>query len=303
MDRDYLNNLINECIDFSNQLSKAYDYPDNVTHLLYIIIPAFIIKYGKKDVIKSCFSKTFITITSKSDKVKPASYISIPYYENNEVRTKKVVILNNYNNSDLIELLDSIVHEFNHAVNSLINEVNVDDFVTLRTGIVHNYFDKTTLKCVKRDESIILEEVINTKQTEDIINIISSFSNYEYDSSTVNSTLYSISHSFNNYKSNAYLLEGLVCQKLLENKTFISTFEKLRFDGYVDDIYHFFDSIVDKEGSLLELSKLLSKSLELISELSNTNKLFKKRKINKINEITNNALRIVEKFNNNTIYK
>lgn len=302
MDRDYLNNLINECIDFSNQLSKAYNYPDNVTHLLYIIIPAFIIKYGKKDIIKSCFSKTFITITSKSDEIKPASYISIPYYENNEVHTKKVVVLNNYSNSDLIDLLDSIVHEFNHAINSFINEITIDEFVALRTGIVYNYFDKDTLKCIKRDESIILEEVINTKQTEDIINVIKSFSNYEIESSVVNSTLYSISHSFDKYKSDAYLLEGLVCKKLLENKTFISTFEKLRFDGYVDDIYHFFDSIVGSDGSLVELSILLTKSLELVKDYSNS-KFFKKKKLNKINSITSRALKIVETFNNNTVYK
>lgn len=303
MNKEYLNNLINESINFSDELSTKYNYPDNVTHLLYIIIPAFIIKYeNKKDTIKNCFSSTLITISNEHNKTIPAYYSSIPYYENNEVRTKKVVVLNNYNNSDLIELLDSVVHEFNHAVNSFINEVNIDSYVTLRTGIVHNYFDKDTLKYIKKDESVILEEVINTKQTEDIINIIKSFSNYEIESSSVNSTLYSISHSFDKYKSNAYLLEGLVCKKLLENKTFISTFEKLRFDGYVDDIYHFFDSIVGSEGSLVELSILLSKSLELVKDYSNS-KFFKKRKINKINSITTRALKIVETFNNNTVYK
>ena len=32
----------------------------------------------------------------------------------------------------------------------------------------------------------------------------------------------------------------------MENKTFISTFEKLRFNGYVDDLYSFFDNYEEK---------------------------------------------------------
>ena len=73
-----------------------------------------------------------------------------------------------------------------------------------------------------KSDEIILEEVINTKQTELIVDIIKNFSNYTIDNSIVNSTLYSIYHSIDsNYHSNSYLLESTVCSKLLENKTFL----------------------------------------------------------------------------------
>ena len=33
---------------YIDQISDKYNYDDNIRHLLYIIIPAFIIKYGFK---------------------------------------------------------------------------------------------------------------------------------------------------------------------------------------------------------------------------------------------------------------
>ena len=93
---------------------------------------------------------------------------------------------------------------------------------------------------------------------------------------------------------------------MLENKTFISTFETLRFDGQVDDLHNFFDNIVGYDGALVKLSKYLTKSLEFINlpllVLSKT-KLFKKYKFNQIIDINKQALEIVKKFNNNTVYK
>ena len=93
-----------------------------------------------------------------------------------------------------------------------------------------------------------------------------------------------------------------MCSKLLENKTFLSTIEKLRFDGQVSEFSYFFDDVVGKEGSLLELSRLLNKSLELQKELLNV-KWFKNKKINSINELNKKAMKIVDVFNQNTIYK
>ena len=105
-----------------------------------------------------------------------------------------------------------------------------------------------------------------------------------------------------NYKSKSYYVESIACQKLMENKTFISTFETLRFDGMIDDLHSFFDNIVGKDGALMELSKLLNKSLELQQELAKT-KFFRNSKIEKIKEVTKKSMEIVDIFYNNTTYK
>jgi len=68
------------------------------------------------------------------------------------------------------------------------------------------------------------------------------------------------------------------------------------------DIYHFFDSIVGEDGSLLSLSRYLNESMELQKELLDT-KWFKKSKINKIRDINKKAFTIVQKFDQNTVYR
>lgn len=302
MNDEYLNRLINEEMEYSNKLESLYHYPSNITHLLYIIIPAFIIKYGtnNKQLIEKCFIDVPIKIDDKKDERYQAYYLSKPSYQNNEIVTSKKIVLSNYEGISLMQLLENLIHEYNHALNSIQNEIIVDNYVNIRTGISYNTYDKKTLKYLYKSDEIILEEVINTKQTSLIIDIIKDFNNYNINNSTITSTLYSIYHS--DYKSYSYYLESYVCKELMNNKTFISTFEVLRFDGQIEDLHHFFDTVTGKDGSFIELAKLLNKSLELERTLSTT-KFFKKMKISKIKELSQKALAIVKLFNDNSIYK
>ena len=304
MNNEYINLLIKEEIEFSNNLAYKYRYPDNITHLLYLIIPAFIIKYGNnsKNLIEKTFMEVPIRIDGKQDNIYQAFYYSIPEYKEGNIVTRKGITLRNYHNISLMQLLENLVHEYNHAVNSIKNEIVIDDYIKIRTGISYNIFNKS-LDFIKKTDEITLEEVINTKQTELIINLIKEFSSYNIEDVNVSNTLYSINHSVGTgYKSNSYLLESIVCRKLMENKTFISTFEKLRYEGQVDDLCDWFDNITGDKESFHKLTSLLSKTLDLSKELNNA-KWFKNMKINKIRSITSDALEIVDKFNNNTIYK
>ena len=248
--------------------------------------------------------ETPIRVDKKFDKMYQAYYFSVPEYnEDKKIVFNKGIVLRNYDDTTLMGLLDNLVHEYNHAINSINYELIIDDYVKVRTGISFNIFNKQTLEFIKKTDYITLEEVINTKQTEKVIDIIKDFNNYEIKDITVKNTLYSINHSAPfGYKSNSYLLESIVCKKLMENKTFISTFEKLRFDGYIEDLNNWFDTITGEVNSFLRLSQLLSKMLDLIIKLANTF-WFKNNKINKIRSLTQDALEIVDKFNNNTIYK
>lgn len=301
----FINELIDNEIKFCDSICDKYKYPDNIGHLLYIIIPAFILKYGinNKSIIEKCFYDTPIIIDDIQEQIHQAYYFGVPRYQGDSIVVDKGIVLKNYKNISLIQLLDNLIHEFNHAINSIQNEIVINDFVLVRTGIVYNCFDIRTLKFIEKGFESILEEVINTKQTEEVIDIVKSFSKYNLNNTIVSYTLYSINHMTDiNYRSKSYLLESLVCRRLLENKTFISTFETLRFEGKIDDINVFFDDIVGKKGSLSELSQLLNESLKLQKSLSNK-KWFRKRIMNKIRSINIEAFKIVECFDNNTVYK
>lgn len=312
MNQDNINDFLSKYISFTNNLSNKYNYPDNINHVLYLIIPAFIIKYGIKEekTILSCFESVPIYI-SKSVNKRCTAYFNRKLYSKTEngilkYYSQKEIVLNNYYGSSLIELIDNLVHEFNHAVNSIINEIKWnDEEVSMRTGLSYINFCKEDLAKVKsRSKDITLEEIINTKQTESIIDIINSFNNYNIDNHEFANTLYALKHDIDvkGYKSNAYYFQAYICKELIKNKTFIPTVENLRFKGNVDDIERWFDDITNISGSYKKLNNLLDEILKKESELTHV-KWFKKIRINNIMAKSREVLDIVRIFDNNCIYK
>ena len=306
MDIQILNDMVNRSIKAVDGLTRMYNYPSNISHLLYLIVPAFIVKYGisnERYILKS-FEQIPILIQDKNDQIYQAYYTSVPNLEGGKITTYKGIVLNNYENIDLMQLLDNLVHEFNHAINSINNELLYDEKeIKVRTGLCYIIYDKNTMKPLRKEESFVVEEIINTKQTELIIDIIHSFYNYEFTNSEINNTLYSIHNSIDkSYQSNAYLLQSLVCRNLMENKTFISTLENLRFKGNVEEVDYWFDNITGIENSFHRLVHILNQTLELQMKLEK-NKGIRFMIINKIRSLNSEAMRIVEVFNRNCNYR
>ncbi len=288
---------------FIDQISDKYDYDDNIRHLLYIIIPAFIIKYGIKNesLILNTFRDIRIIKSDKQDRYVKAYYSSHPIYEDGKYSTVKFMVIQNYNKISLIDLLDNLVHEFNHAVNSYRDEIRVTkNYVYLRTGLTYRVYKKDPISFVRKDPSYLLEEIINTKQTEDVINIIKSFDGENRD---ISNTIYAINNETNHkYNSNSYYLESYACRQILENRTFINTLANLRLVGEVFNITKWFDDITGKDGSYKELISLLNKIYDLEKEYIKR-KLFKSITLGKIRETSRKIMRIVDTFNNNVNYR
>lgn len=286
-----------------DKISDMYNYDSNIRHLLYIIIPAFIIKYGvqKEKLIIDAFKKIRIVSSDKQSETVKAYYSSVPKLINNEYKTVKHMVIQNYNKISLVDLLDNLVHEFNHAINSHINEIlEKKNFLYLRTGLTFRVYKKQDLSFVRKDASYILEEIINTKQTNDIINIIKSFNPND---SEIDNTIYAInSETSHKYNSNSYYLQGYICKKILENKTFINTLENLRINGEVYDINNWFDNIIGKEGSYKEFITLLNDVFDLELEYSRR-KVFKSILLGKIKDESLKIMRIVDTFNNNVNFR
>lgn len=311
IDQSNINALLNKYIDFTNNICEEKKYPNNIKHVLYLIIPAFIIKYGLKyeNMILGCFEKINIYIDEKENDTCTAYFTRVmkknPEGTLPKYYTIKAVVLHQYRNASLIDMLDNIIHEFNHAVNSMINEIKYDDkTVSMRTGLSYMTYDVNDLNHLKeKTNDITLEEIINTKQTEDIINVIRSFSKYEVHNEEFNNTFYAIKHSIEgDYTSNAYYLQSFICKELMKNKTFIPTVENLRFNGNVDDIAGWFDNITGKEGSYKEMATLLEQILEEETKLA-TAKWFKNYKIGKIRDKMRKTMEIIQEYENNCIFK
>ena len=297
------NKIIEREKSIIDNICNNYGYDSNIKHLLYIIIPAFIIKYGidKEKLVLNTFKDIRIIISNEETKFVKAYYSSKPRLINNEYKTIKYMVIQNYNKISLVDLLDNLVHEFNHAINSYINEIRENkDFIYLRTGLTYRVYKKEELKFIRKDKSFMLEEIINTKQTEDIINIIKIF---KIDDRELSNAIYAINSETNHkYSSNSYYLEGYICRKILENKTFIRTLENLRINGEIYDINKWFDDITGEKNSYIKLIDLLNEIYNLEIEYANK-KHFKVITINKIRNKTDEVMKIVNKFNNNVNYR
>lgn len=287
------------------QLIVKYHYSENIGHLLHLIIPAFIIKYGfsSEHKILRMFDSIPILIKDEHNEREQAFYTSIPRIENNHIVTDKVIVLQNYQNISLMVLLDNLVHEYNHAVNSFENEImEQGDTFTLRTGICHIRYNRKTMQVLRKDDDYILEEIINTKQTEEIIDIIHSFRNMPL-SNTIITTLYAIDSSISgNYSSNAYGLQSYLCKELMNNRTFLSTFSSLRFSGNIEDMDAWFDQIVGKVGSYKRFISILIQTTKLEQEYEKA-VFFKKIKLNHIRSLYREAMQMIETFNRNCNYR
>lgn len=285
-----------------DEICEKNGYDSNISHLLYVIIPAFIYKYKYNDkLILDVFWNVKISINHKRTEFVNAFYTCIPSYNQDKVICRKYVVINNYERIGLVNLLDSLVHEFNHAVNSYNKDMyEKNKILYLRTGLTYITYSLPALTSLKKLDSYVLEEVINTRQTEDIIDSIKNIQNCDMDE------IHNIIYALNNetrvkYESNAYFFESKLLKKLLDNKTFMATLENLRMAGAIEDTISWFNNITGVKGSYEEMTLKLRKIMDLEIKLANA-KYFKQRYISKIRSLAKDVIYIVDTFYDNCNY-
>ena len=123
LNQSNINLLINNYIPFVDEISNKYNYDTNIKHLLYVIVHAFIAKYSPTNelTILNCFKNVKIYI-KEHDKNVTASFSRSLINDENGYKTNKIITINPFSLSSLSKILDNIIHEFNHAVNSVNNE-------------------------------------------------------------------------------------------------------------------------------------------------------------------------------------
>lgn len=307
LNQENINSFLNKYITFVNDLSNKYNYKDNIKHLLYVIVPAFVAKYGvsNENSILECFKKVKIYTNESKDPLVTATFNRILKGDNNKYYTEKYVMINNYSDSSLPLLIDNIVHEFNHAINSLNNEIYFDDkVIRVRTGLSTLNYDKKTLKFIEKSKEIALEEILNTAQTEEIVNIINSFGRYSIENNELSNMFYALKNEISSegYTSDAYSYQKYICKELIDNKTFAPTINNLRFKGFITDIPDLFDNVVGKKGSYSKLNLLLTDMHNLIIKYSDS-KFFKQRILNNIRDKSNDVASLIREYENKCIFK
>lgn len=306
IDQNNINEFLSKYSSFVDKIASIYNYENNLKHVLYIMVPSFVIKYGysAEKMILDVFENTRIIISSKEDDVRQAYFTRNIVRDNGRIVVSKFIVLDKYRTSSLTELLDSLIHEFCHVVNSYNNEVYEDDkYVKLRTGVSFLVYDKSNLNFINKSKEYILEEILNTLNTEEIINIIKSFSKYHIINSELENLIFSLnSETKVSYESNAYNFEKYICGILVKNKTFIPTICNLRFKGFITDIPSLFDGVMGKDGEYDKLNNLLCEIHDLELKYVDA-KFFKNRILNKIMNLSKKVIDIINEYDNKCIYR
>ena len=307
IDKIDLNSFLNRYVEFVDKISDYYKYESNIKHLLYLIIPAFIIKYDLKNekTILNVFENIPIFITGTENKTITASFSRTLSHTKKGYITDKLVIINEYKTASFLNMLDNIIHEYNHAVNSINNEISYDDlYVKVRTGLCYALYDKNTLKYIKKTDELPLEEVINTYQSSEIINIINDFNKHKVDNTEFNNALYVLNKEIGGkrFESSAYVFDSIITKELINNKTFTPTICNLRFKGLIDDIPYLFDNVMNREGEYARLNKMLSKMHELELKYSKST-FFRNKILNELKRLSNNIIDIIEEYDRKCIFK
>jgi hypothetical protein len=302
-----INSFINKYIDFVDEISNKHRYESNIKHLLYLIVPAFVIKYdikNEKHILK-CFNEIPIVISGNEDKTVTAAFNRRVLKDGDGYKTIKVIILNEYKTANLTNLLDSIIHEYNHAVNSINNEVTWDDkVIRVRTGLSHIFYDKNSLNYLSKSNEVALEEILNTMQTEEIINIINSFNNKPIDNYEFSSMLYSLKNEIGkeSFKSEAYYYDSLLTSELVKNKTFTPTICNLRLNGMIEDIPYLFDNVLGINGEYDRLNSLLTSIHKKEIEYGKRT-MFRNLLLNDIKKDSLKVINLIREYDNKCIYK
>lgn len=203
LNQENINSFFNKYILFVNDISEVFKYDINIRHLLYLIVPAFIVKYGasNESVVLRCFKEVRIYVKSGKDDIIPASFNRILNKDINGYYTSKIIMINNYSLSSFLEIFDNIVHEFNHAVNSINNEIFYDDkIIKIRTGLSTLNYKRSDMTYINKSDEVVLEEILNTQQTEEIMDIINSFSKFHIDNLELSNALEALKNEMGSYK-------------------------------------------------------------------------------------------------------
>ncbi|MDD3241276.1 MAG: hypothetical protein PHQ64_00650 [Bacilli bacterium] len=299
-----INYVIRKYKPFVEKLSDHYDYPDNIRHVLLLIIPLFIYKYKLENekIILSTFLETPIIINNKDLGPLKASYV-FDLDKGEEIKLKKKIVINNYKNINILELIDCIVHEYMHAINSKINYYKKEDkIISIRTGLSYVFYD-SNYNLIGKNKKYILEEIINTKETELFVNMINELN---FDDS-LDEEIYNLVATLkrlimNGYKTKAYILQMHICRIIVNNRSFYNTILNFRFKGELEEIDRWFDFFTGISGSYNQLNDELVNIFEL-SKLYDNKKMFKKKIVRKIRIGNEKIQKIIDKFDKGSLYK
>ena len=254
--------VVNQLFDYSkcmvDSLTKKNSQDEDIKNILYLVFAGMVSYYGYENINDICkaFSNKFIYdskrqffkyIKDKNIKVSNINDTMGTFIQRASLKNTPFGDYYNVDNTififksvfyDMIELIDTVVHEYNHLLNSLNKPiVDIDSKIYLRCGLRLTSFDEKNNPVYNYN----IEEGMNVLQTMQIVNKILYFSNFSIKDKKLADILNHIKNSDYNSKGHGYESVINLIGPLYQNSSFKSLVNSTRITGNVKTFSDYFD--------------------------------------------------------------
>ena len=300
-----INPFIDQVIYTIDSMFENKEIPQSIKDYLYLICTGMILNYGttySKDIYKAINNTRYIygikdlnklltkeeyhSLINRVTESTNAYTLSTVTRQDKELKINyTIIIAKNRNNKQ--QLLEYLTHELNHILTSLNNTfTHNNNSILFRYGLF-----KTDITSTKKDSGRIFNEVINTLETEDIINKLLSLRKYKIYNNKFNEAFKILDSIQEEYTATGYEPFVNLYRPLFNKKEIKKLINKTMLEGSTDQIEELINKKLNNNSSYSEM-------ISQLDELYINYEITKRNGLEKAYETSSQYL----DFKNNIIY-
>lgn len=328
MDNEKFNKLLNEKYFLLQDISKKYNYSEELLDMITYIYIGFYMDFGKNcdfplydlfnkvKVIYDYGTVNDVALKNNFGKIPNGSAavtIFIPnlnVFKDASLKQKPQTILLGTHVDEYLATpalkLEMLGHEVRHALMGYYNTnilLNKNTYY-MRSGLQETYYSRNDIleeQFTTKNIGTTLDEITNTYITELLVNRIMSFKKYKIENNNLRKYLDSIktSQPDGRYRAIGYNYEVKLLYPLLVNEMFIDLINQHQFDGEISIIKDFIESnndICNYQDLCYLLDDVYNGNIKYATEVKNNNVDFVNVHINNINKVKSIVLDIESKI-------
>ncbi len=275
MENNKFNKLLNDKYYLMQEIAKKYNYSEELLDMITCTYVSFYMDLGKSvdlplydlfDKVKIIYESGNvgeIALRNGFDEI-PGDSAAVTFFipnlkvfQNPDLKQNPQIILLGTHVQDYLATpalkLEMIIHEIRHALMGYYNtNILLDDKTYyMRSGLQETFYTRNDNSKKGFDSKRIartLDEILNTYISEILLNRVKSFSKYDIENKNIHRYVQSIKtvHKDNIYRAIGYHEDVKLLFPLLQSQMFIDLVNQRQFDGEIEVIKSFMESLTAK---------------------------------------------------------
>ncbi|MDE6292282.1 MAG: hypothetical protein K2L98_01215, partial [Bacilli bacterium] len=275
MENAKFNKVLNDKYYLMQDIARKYNYSEELLDIITCVYVSFYMDFGKSvDMpLYDLFDRVMIiydhgNVGEIAQRYGfgeiPGDSVAVTYFDPNfkvfqnedlKQNPQKIILgthVGDYFATSALKL-EMVTHEVRHSLMGYYNTNKLldDDTYYMRTGLQETFYtrdDKNPDGFVGKRIGRTLDEILNTYISEVLLNRVKSFSKYDIENRNLRRYIKSIKtvHEDNIYRAIGYHEDLKMFNPLLQQQMFIDLVNQHQFDGEIDIVKEFMESLTDK---------------------------------------------------------